>query len=260
LELMLATGIPQLIADDDWPGERPFVVLAPQHGVPQDVAPYAPCDGVEHGGSCAMAIQHDLGHPQDGSICMTPDEIHDFLSYAIANYDVDTDRVYLTGLSCGAYGAWEYLAKFGGSQIAAMVPIAGEGRPAWDAAKCSLGEIPIWAFQGDADDVVDPAGSIDTITNIKACPPPNRDAELTVYPGVDHDSWSATYDMSAGHDIYDWLLRFTVPGPAAAEPTGATTSTDTIEEAGGLTTSDIVADTAAPITPQEPQVTESSTT
>jgi hypothetical protein len=84
--------------------------------------------------------------------------------------------------------------------------------------------------------------------------------ELTVYPGVDHDSWSATYDMSAGHDIYDWLLRFTVPGPAAAEPTGATTSTDTIEEAGGLTTSDIVADTAAPITPQEPQVTESSTT
>ena len=41
------------------------------------------------GGSCAMTIQHQLGHPEDGSICTTPTEVHDFLSYAIANYNVD---------------------------------------------------------------------------------------------------------------------------------------------------------------------------
>ena len=113
------------------------------------------------------------------------------MSYAIANYDVDPDRVYLTGLSCGATGAWEYVAEYGGSQIAAMVPIAGEGRPAWEAAECSLGEVAIWAFHGDADDVVAPAGSIDTITKLTGCPQPRSDAELTVYPGVDHDSWTA---------------------------------------------------------------------
>ena len=220
LQILLATGIPQLIASDMWPSERPFVVLAPQHAFPQEESHYAPCDGVVHGGSCAMRIQHDLGHPENGSICLTPAEVHDFLSYAIASYDVDPDRVYLTGLSCGATGAWEYVAEYGGDQIAAMVPIAGEGRPAWEAAMCSLGEVAIWAFHGDADDVVAPAGSIDTITNLTACSPPQSDAEVTVYPGVDHDSWTRTYDQSAGHDIYDWLLGYTVSGPAVADSTG----------------------------------------
>jgi hypothetical protein len=58
-----------------------------------------------------------------------------------------------------------------------------------------------------------------TLTNVMACPQPRRDAELTVYPGVDHDSWTRTYDLSAGHDIYDWLLGFTVSDPAIAEST-----------------------------------------
>ena len=249
LENLLVTGIPQLIANDEWPSERPFVVLAPQHLFPQEVAHYAPCDGVVHGGSCAMRIQHDQGHPENGSICHTPAEVHDFLSYAIAGYDVDPDRVYLTGLSCGATAAWEYVAEYGGTQIAAMVPIAGEGRPAWEAAMCSLGEVAIWAFHGDVDDVVAPAASIDTITNLTACPPPLSDADLTVYPGVDHDSWTHTYDRSAGHDIYDWLLGYTVTDPAVAESTGATTSEGTIAETSGSATPDTAAETNVAATP-----------
>jgi hypothetical protein len=36
--------------------------------------------------------------------------------------------------------------------------------------------------------------------------------ELTVYPDADHfenDAWTRTYDLSAGHDIYAWLLEHT---------------------------------------------------
>jgi dienelactone hydrolase len=244
LEVLLATGIPQLIGNDEWPSERPFVVLAPQHAFRENLPQYASCDGVEHGGSCAFTRQHELGHPEDESICFTPQEVHGFLSYAIANYDVDPDRVYLTGLSCGAFGAWEYVAEYGGSQIAAMVPVAGDGRPAWGTADCSLGEVGIWAFHGDVDDVVAPAGSIEPITNLTACPQPQRDAELTVYPGVDHDSWTRTYDLSAGHDIYEWLLEFTVPGPATVESTGATTSEDTIAETSVSATPHTVTETS----------------
>ena len=72
LQILLATGIPQLIASDTWPAERPFVVLAPQHAFPLEDAQYAPCDGVEHGGSCALTIQHELGHPENGSIVHDP--------------------------------------------------------------------------------------------------------------------------------------------------------------------------------------------
>ncbi|TDO27485.1 dienelactone hydrolase family protein [Kribbella sp. VKM Ac-2527] len=209
---LLATGIPQLIRNSGWLSERPFVVLAPQHANPTEDAPYAACEAVEHPGSCVMRIQHDLGHPENGSPCTTPAEVRDFLSYAIANYDVDPRRVYLTGLSCGAFGAWEYVAEQAGPQVAAMVPIAGDGRPAWETSKCQLGDVAIWAFHGDADDIVAPAGSIEPLTDLMACPaPPRRDAELTVYPGVDHDSWTRTYNLTAGHDIYNWLLGFTVP-------------------------------------------------
>ena len=39
--------------------------------------------------------------------------------------------------------------------------------------------------------------------------PPPTDVRLTVYPGVGHDpdAWDPTYDLSAGHDIYTWLLE-----------------------------------------------------
>jgi dienelactone hydrolase len=207
---LLLTGIPQLIRANGWPADRPFVVLAPQHNFPQEGAHYAPCDEVEHPGSCVMTIQHQLGHPEDGSLCTTPTEVHDFLSYAIGTYNVDPDRVYVTGLSCGGFAAWEYAAAYGDSQIAAMVPIASEGRPAWDTSGCALGEVGIWAFHGDLDDEVAPAGSIEPMTNLAACPsPPRQDAQLTTYPDADHDSWTRTYNLDAGHDIYNWMLGIT---------------------------------------------------
>lgn len=207
---LLGTGIPRLINVNGWEADRPFVVLAPQHAFPADDSAYAPCESVpEHFGSCAMMIQHELGHPVDGSVCTTPAEVRDFLSYAASHYDVDPSRIYVTGLSCGAFGAWEYLSEGEGPAIAAAVPIAGEGRPAWATAGCDLGATAIWAFHGDADEVVHPAGSIEPLTNLASCPsPPRSDARLTVYPGVDHDSWSMTYDLTAGHDIYDWMLGF----------------------------------------------------
>jgi hypothetical protein len=65
----------------------------------------------------------------------------------------------------------------------------------------------IWAFHGDADGTVAPSGTTYPMNNLIACPsPPRRDAKMTIYPGVGHDSWTRTYDLSAGHDIYAWML------------------------------------------------------
>jgi predicted peptidase len=207
LDNLFETGIPDLIRSDAWPTDRPFVVLFPQHEMPASAERYASCDGVPLFASCLMRLQHEAGHPADESLCMTPTEVHDFLSYAIATYDVDPQRVYLTGLSCGAFAAYEYAATYGAEQIAAMVPIAGEARPAWEAAGCTLGEVAIWAFHGDGDDVVDVQGTIEPMSDLMQCPGLKEPGvELTVYPGADHGSWMRTYDLSAGHDIYAWFL------------------------------------------------------
>jgi len=203
-------AIPYYISTDGWPADRPFVVLAPQHNFIDTPAYPYPCD-VPFGGSCLMQHQHDYGDPLPaGSACTTPTEVQQFLDYALAHYNVDPARVYVTGLSCGGYGLWESIPRFGAGRIAAAVPISGDGRPALHSSGCSVGSVPIWAFHGDADDVVNPAGSIDTITTLQACPaPPRKELRLTVYPDVGHDAWDHAYSGSQGQDIYTWMLGFT---------------------------------------------------
>lgn len=179
LDSVPANGPPMLINADQWPNDRPFVVLSPQHA----------------GGGCPSA-----------------DEIHDFINYAAANYDVDVHRLYLTGLSCGAIGSWSYLGAYADEkQIAALVPIAGDGNGAWAAQGCDLGKVAIWAFHGDADMTVAPTGTTGPMNHlIDECPsPPREDAVMTIYPGVGHSSWWQTYNLMAGHDIYAWMLLHT---------------------------------------------------
>lgn len=173
LPKVLKNGPPLLIKNNKWKTERTFIVLSPQHP----------------GGGCPSA-----------------DEVNAFLDYAIEAYNVNPDQVYLTGLSCGAYGVWNYLGKYEDKHVAAAVPIAGNGVGAWNSAGCDLGTVPLWAFHGESDGTVAPSGSTTPISNLQGCWP-KPEALLTTYPGVGHDSWSRTYDGSAGYDIYNWLLK-----------------------------------------------------
>jgi predicted peptidase len=179
LDAVFKLGISKLIQNDDWPASRPFIVLMPQYGA------------------------------DDANDCQLADEIDAFLSFAIDNYDVDEERVYLTGISCGAIGAWDYLAVNGDGVVAAAVLIASHAEDAFAKAGCALGEVPIWVFHGEADSIVPIHFVEDRIAALQACDPPPEELKLTVYPGVDHNSWSRTYNLSEGHDVYAWLLEHT---------------------------------------------------
>jgi poly(3-hydroxybutyrate) depolymerase len=207
LSVMAGQAVPKYIVNDGWPDNRPFVVLAPQHNASDANPAYMGCDGVEFPGSCYLTTQHNLGNPPDASVCFTPREVHDFIAYALSTYDIDPTRVYLTGLSCGGYGTWEYLSQYAGSQVTAAVPIAGEGRPAWETAGCQLADVPLWAFHGALDDTVNPAGSAIPVAGLRTqCGVPNADAGLTVYPDRDHDSWNITYSGGGPVNVWDWML------------------------------------------------------
>ena len=178
LHELLDTGIPKLIEGDDWPAARPFIVLMPQHS------------------SAAV------------DACPTADEIDAFLRFAMKHYDVDPLRVYLTGLSCGAIGAWDYLAAAHRPRRGGRGADRGLRRRGGRARRVQAGRVPIWAFHGSADRVVDPtSGTIRPMHRLEKCTNPKPiDARMTIYDGVDHDSWDRTYDLSAGHDVYAWLL------------------------------------------------------
>lgn len=131
--------------------------------------------------------------------------VDELITKAIADYHVDTTRIYVTGLSLGGFGTWAYaVAKPG--RVAAVVPIAGGGST---GQACTMKNVPAWAFHGDADGTVNMSGSVNMVNAINACnPAPPVLAKLTIYPGVGHDSWTRTYDGSAGHDIYTWMLQY----------------------------------------------------
>jgi predicted peptidase len=119
------------------------------------------------------------------------------LDEAVASYAVDTQRIYLTGLSMGGYGAWG-LAGLYPQRFAAVVPICGGGDP---ATVCSLKDVPVWAFHGALDDLVKPDESQRMVDALRAC---GGNVRFTLYPDLPHDSWTRTYDDPA---LYDWLLQ-----------------------------------------------------
>jgi predicted peptidase len=144
-----------------------------------------------------------------GAGCPGATEIEAMIAWATASYEIDPRYVYLTGLSCGAIGAWSYLGQNLDSQIAAMVPICGDGSGAWNNQGCNLGKVAIWGFHGDADATVPVSGTNVPLDGLAGCPaPPALESKKTIYPGVGHDSWTMTYDGSAGHDIFTWMLGF----------------------------------------------------
>lgn len=116
-------------------------------------------------------------------------------------YRVDESRIYITGISGGGYGAWRYAFSFP-EKVAAIVPIAGAGVP---SLVCPMREVPVWAFHGSEDNVVKLKDAQAMVNALKQCGP-STEPILTVYPGVGHESWERTYDKSAGHDIFAWLL------------------------------------------------------
>jgi predicted peptidase len=179
---LFGAAIPNMIRYGGWPAERPFIVLMPQH----EETAEAPC--------------------------FTADEIEAFLLMAVKTYPVDPKRVYLTGLSCGAIGAWDYLGQHTDETVAAAVLIAGDGRHAFEVAGCSLGRVPIWALHGQYDANVEPDGSRVTIAELKACTKPKAvDVRLTIYEAATHNVWDRTYSLSAGNDVFAWLLAHVHP-------------------------------------------------
>jgi predicted peptidase len=182
LERLLDASLPGLIVNDRWPEDRPFVVLMPQH-------------------------QGGQGEGGAGPLCPDVEEIDAFLAFALEDYAVDRRRVYLTGVSCGAIGAWAYLGAHTDEVVAAAVLIAGDGNRAVGEADCALGRVPIWAIHGALDGTVSVYGSVRPIRLLRMCTDPKPvDLRLTVYSDVGHDAAGPTYDLSAGEDVYAWML------------------------------------------------------
>jgi predicted peptidase len=113
-----------------------------------------------------------------------------------ARYAVDRERQYVTGLSMGGFGTWALISRYP-QRFAAAVPICGGG-DRYVARR--LRDVPVWAFHGAKDGTVPVQASVEMVEAVKKA---GGDAQLTVYPEAQHDSWTETYNNPK---VYEWLL------------------------------------------------------
>jgi predicted peptidase len=118
------------------------------------------------------------------------------LDEVVKEYNGDTKRLYLTGLSMGGFGTWSIAAAHP-DKFAAIAPICGGGKAEWGE---KLKDLPCWCFHGAEDKVVPAKLSVEMIDAIKKAGGKPR---YTEFPHVGHNSWDATY---AHDELYSWLL------------------------------------------------------
>ncbi len=204
LNTVLKHGPPLLIKNGTWDNSLPFIVVSPQ-------------STTTTGGFNGSTIK----------------PIYD---YIVSSYNVNTNKVYSTGLSQGGNSTYNFLRDYP-ELLAAIIPVAAWA-PTLDCSK--INHVAVWGFHGDADTTVGYGSGKGAINQVNNCNTINR-AKLTSYAGVTHNSWTRTYNLSMSnsynhedasddatknigadgqsyHDIYKWLLTFSLdnstPPPA----------------------------------------------
>lgn len=162
--------------------------------------PYGPLRYLNNGGkldAIVIAPQCPVNsHWADHDV--EEEKLVQFVPEMTAKYNINTDRMYLTGLSMGGRCTWK-LALAMPDTFAAIAVVCGRTNT-YEFE--TIQNMPIWMFHGAQDATV----SFNNITN-NILPvlyeTDHRYYKLTVFPTMGHEIWNTVYDRA---DVYDWLL------------------------------------------------------
>ena len=129
------------------------------------------------------------------------------------NYLVDTNRIYLTGLSMGGFGTWG-LAQQYPNRFAAIAPVSGGGNVYLGHR---LKNVPARVFHGAKDKRVPLRRSREMAAALRGA---GGNVELIVYPNLGHDIWDLTY---SNPKLYEWFLQHRRGDKPNKQPLGRTT-------------------------------------
>jgi predicted peptidase len=116
---------------------------------------------------------------------------------SIKKLPIDSNRIYITGLSMGGYGTYDAIERYP-NLFAAAVPVCGAG----DTSRAkTIAQIPIWIYHGAEDPTVNPKYSLDMLEALtKAGAHPG----FTQYPSNGHFSWLGAYSDAL---MMEWLFK-----------------------------------------------------
>jgi poly(3-hydroxybutyrate) depolymerase len=144
-----------------------------------------------------------------------------------SEFSLDTNRLYITGLSMGGYGTWDYIGRYPG-MYAAAVPMSGGGST---SLAPRMKPIAIWNFHAADDGTVSVSLSRSMVSSVRRN---GGNPIYTEYASGGHVIWTPAYDTPV---LMDWVYAqrlgvnptneplLTITSPTA-EPISRTGSTN----------------------------------
>jgi predicted peptidase len=147
--------------------------------------------------------------PQTKATTATAD-VYGMIQYAVANYRIDTTRIYIAGLSLGGSLTWITGWTYP-SLVAAIAPICGSVTASDAKAKAmASANLPVWAFHNQDDPLSDVQVTKNNITYINGYNP-NPKAKMTIWATGGHDAWTKATDPNYKENnmnMYEWMLQY----------------------------------------------------
>ncbi len=135
--------------------------------------------------------------------------VDEILDYAKNNLRIDPDRIYLTGLSMGGNGTWDYSgASLDNAKKFAAVGVSCGGCQTLDWCNFAKANLPVWAFHAMDDGAIPYMCTVTRIDNINACNPAVK-PYMTIWPDGNHYIWGRVYDPGyqwQNPNLYEWFL------------------------------------------------------
>lgn len=125
-----------------------------------------------------------------------------------ATYNIDPDRVYITGLSMGGMGTWSGVTAQP-TRFAAAIPMSGNGdtQPA-----ASVSAIPFWFFHAANDGTVGVSGSDNLVAALRDA---GANVIYTRYDDGGHGIWPVAYTHPL---VFQWLVSQSRGMPSTTAP------------------------------------------
>lgn len=123
------------------------------------------------------------------------------------DFSIDPDRVYVAGQSMGGIGVWSLLQNYRGKWAAAIILCAYDTFSDIPA----IAEVPLWVFQGDADQSVPVTMVRSMMAQLKKA---HANLRYTEYHKSDHEVWDKAF---AEPDLLPWLSAQKRAVPAGSQ-------------------------------------------